>query len=320
MAAINTYIKAPRIVNTMVGVLARDLTVPQLVWRDAFGDFAGALDDTISLRVPAYATAARTRALRAGSDSPIVVDKLEETKVDVTLDTDIYKAHGVTLGELTLDVSNFEQQIAVPTASSVARGVEDALVAEMNGATYNTDLALDEADPWKTLVKARLALDKANVPREGRSLVVGSDVEEAILVSDRLSKFDQSGSDTALRENTIGRLAGFTVVSVPGLDPDVAIAFHRTAFVLTMRAPQVPQGAVTGASRSYQGIAMTAIQDYDFINTTDRFAAHVYVGTEIVQDHGTFDADGRFVPASTDDAGTADLKFVRAVRMSLDES
>ena len=320
MAAINTYVKAARIVNTMVGVLSRDLTVPQLVWKDGFGDFAGALDDTITLRVPAYATAARTRNLRAGVDSPLVVDKLEETKVAVTLDTDIYKAHGVTLGELTLDVSDFEQQIAVPTASSVARGVEDAIVAEMNGATYHTDLALDEADPYLSLVDARLALNKANVPAEGRALVVGSDVEGAILKSDRLSKFDQSGSDSALRENTIGRMAGFTVVSVPGLDPGVAIAFHRTAFALAMRAPQVPQGAVTGASRSFQGVAMTAIQDYDFINTTDRFAAHVFVGTNIVRDHGTFDSHGRFVPAATDDAGTGDLEFVRAVRLSLDES
>ncbi len=312
----NAFIKAERVVNTMLGVLSRDLTVPQLVWRDAFGDFAGAKSDTISIRVPAYASAAHTRGLRA--ETAITVDRLEETKVDVTLDTDIYKAVGVSLGELTLDVSNFEQQIAVPVASSVARGVEDTLVATMDGATYNTDLALDEADPYKTFVDARIALNKANVPAEGRSMVVGSDVESAILKSDRLSKFDQSGSDTALRENTIGRMAGFTVVSVPGLDPATAIAFHRTAFVLTTRAPQVPQGAVTGASRSFQGISMTAIQDYDFINTVDRFAAHVYVGTEAVIDRGTFDANGRFVPTSTQ-AGGADV-FIRAVRLSLDES
>lgn len=312
----NAFIKANRVVNTMLGVLSRDLTLPQLVWKDAFGDFAGALNDTISIRVPAYGATSHTRGLRA--ETAITVDRLEETKVDVTLDTDVYKAVGVSLGELTLDVSNFEQQVAVPVTAAVARGVEDALSTTLDGAAYNTDLALNEADPYLSLVDARIALNKANVPAEGRSLAVGSDVEAAILKSDRLSKFDNSGSDTALRENTIGRIAGFTAVSVPGLDPSTAIAFHRTAFVLTMRAPTVPQGAVTGASRSFQGVAMTAIQDYDFINTVDRFAAHVFIGTDVVKDRGAFDSAGRFVPTATQ-AGGSEL-VVRAVRLSLDES
>lgn len=305
----NTFIKSERIVSTMLGVLSREVVLPQLVWRDAGGDFRGAKNDTVSIRLPAY-TNANTRTLRAGT--PITVEELDETKVDVTLDTDVYKAIGVSLEELTLDVENFERQVAVPATESVARGIEDALATEMNGATYQSNIEIDVADPYLALIDARIALNKANVPPGGRFLAVGSDIEAAILKSDRLSKFDQSGSDTALREASIGRIAGFTAVSVPGLEPDIAVAAHQTAFVLSTRAPSVPQGAVTGATRSALGFSMTAIQDYDFINTSDRFAAHVFMGTNTVMDRGTLDTDGRFVPSAD---GTATPILVRAVKL-----
>lgn len=309
----NHFIKAQRIVSTMLGVLEREIILPSLVWRDAGGDFAGAANDTISIRLPAY-TGARRRGLRA--NTALTVDKLTETKVDVTLDTDIYKAVGVTLAELTLDVESFEAQVAVPSVSSVAREVEDVLAETMNEATYASTVGLDVDDPWKGLIDARLRLNAASVPAGGRFLAVGSGVEGALLKSDRLARYDGSGDNTALREAIIGRIAGFTAVSVPGLDPDDAIAAHQTAFVLSTRAPQVPQGAVTGASRAFAGLSMTAIQDYDFINTKDRFAAHVFVGSNVVEDAGEFDESGRWQPAVD---GEGDTHLVRAVRCTLGE-
>lgn len=307
----NTFIKATRVVSTMLGVLERQVVLPSLVWRDAGGDFSGTANDTITLRVPAYTTA-RTRTLRGGTG--ITVDELAETKVDVTLANDVYKAVGVSLEELTLDVVNFEAQIAIPATSAVARGVEDALATMMNAETYTTGIAFLESDPYVGLIDARIALNNANVPFNDRFLAVGSHVEAAILKSDRLSRFDMSGSSDAMREAVIGRIAGFTVVSVPGLDPHIAIAAHRTAFVLSMKAPAVPQGATVGASRSYNGFAMTAIQDYDFINTRDRFAAHVFVGTNTVRDRGTI-VGTKFVPDST----AAPIQ-VRAVKLTLSGS
>ena len=83
----NSFIKAEQIVRTALGLLEREIVLPRLVWLNAAGDFKGAKNDTISIRLPAYTTA-RTRALRGGR--PITMDELEETKVDVTLDTDVY--------------------------------------------------------------------------------------------------------------------------------------------------------------------------------------------------------------------------------------
>jgi len=286
----NTFIKASRIAAAALGLLEREIVLPGLVWRDAVGDFAGAGGDTISVRVPAR-TQARTRTLRGARGSAsegtgiITMDDLTETKVDVTLDTDVYNAVPITDEELTLDISDFGAQILAPQVRAVAEGIENALADEMMGATYATTLTLDTSDPYKTAVDAGVALNKANVARTERVLVVGADMEGVFLKSDHLSKVDQSGSDDALRRAVIGRLAGFgPVVATNALPPDVGFAFHRTAFVLAMRAPAIPGGASFGSSQTYQGLAMRWLRDYDFRNVQDRSLVDTYIGTTAVID------------------------------------
>lgn len=308
----NVFIKATRVVNTALGQLEREIVLPGMVWRDAGGSFAGVKDDTISIRVPAF-TVARTRVLRAGTT--IVVDDLAETKVDVTLNTDVYKAVKVTDEQMTLDITDFGLQINTPIIASVARGVEDAVATVMQNTSYETTFAIDVDDPYIALVDARLALNNAYVPMGGRGLAVGSSIEGALLKSDRLSKFDLSGSSDAFREAVIGRIAGFTAVSAPGLDPDTAIAFHTTAFVLSMQAPVVPAGASWGTTQTYNGMALRMLRDYDFTNTSDRVLGDVYIGSNAVKDNGTLDGDGRFTPDADEDP-----IMVRAVKLHLSGS
>jgi coat protein Gp5 len=307
----NVFIKAEKVVRTILGMLEREITLPALVWRDAGGSFKGVANDTITLRIPAYVTN-RTRVLRGGR--PITLDSLTETSVNITLDTDVYKAVAITDEEMTLDIEDFGAQVLQPIVHSVARGVEDSLVTTIEAAPYNTTIAIDEADPYPAFVDARMALNNAFVPVGGRFLALGSNVESALLKSDRLSKFDQSGSDTALREATIGRIAGFTAVSYSALDPDVAIAAHQTAFVLSMQAPMVPDGVTWGESQSFAGISMRVIKDYDFMNVQDRLLADVFVGSNTVLDRGTFDDDGHFVPSED---GSDTPIFTRAVELTL---
>jgi hypothetical protein len=309
----NSFIKPERIAAQALGLLEREIVLPALVWRNAGGDFAGAAGDTISIRVPARTTA-RTRTLRgtrptaSEGEGIITMDTLTETKVDVTLDTDVYSAVPITDEELTLDITDFGAQIAEPQVRAIAEGIENALVAEMTAATYATTIYMGAAptDPYDSIVDARVALNKANVPMSERYLVVGSDFEGILLKSDELHQADKAGSDSALRDATIGRLAGFSQVVVSNALPsDVGFAFHRTAYVLGMRAPAIPTGATFGASRSAFGLSMRWIRDYDFRNVQDRSLFDVYIGTNIV-------ADG---PDSAD-AGT-EPDFVRAVKLVL---
>jgi hypothetical protein len=308
----NEFILPAKVVFAALGVLEREITLPALVWTDAFADWQGNRNDTITLRVPAFMQA-RTRALRGGA--AITVDDLDETSVDVTLDTDIYKAVGVTDAEMSLDIADFGAQVLDPSVHSVARGLEDVLANAMDTATYETQITVDPADPYPAFVEARKALNKANVPMGQRFAAVGSNVEANLLVSDRLSKFDGAGqiAETALAEATVGRMAGFTIVQHPALDPDIAILGHKTAFALPMRAPVVPNGVSWGASQSWAGLAMRAIRDYDFTNTRDRLLVNMFAGCSPVTDKGHLDEHGRFI-ASTD--GTDPAIFVRAVKLA----
>jgi hypothetical protein len=309
----NTFIKATRVAAAALGLLEREIVLPGLVWRDAGGDFRGAGGDTITLRVPAR-TVARTRTLRGArgtaseGEGIITMDELTETSVDVTLDTDVYNAVPVTDEELTLDIVDFGTQILQPQVRAVAEGVENAIAAEMTGATYATTLEIDTVDPYKTMVDAHVALNKVNVPRTERFAVVGADIEAVILKSDHLSRVDQSGSDAALRRAEIGQLARFPIYVSNAIPADVGFAFHRTAYVLGMRAPMVPDGATFGASRSAFSLALRWLRDYDFRNVQDRSLVDTYIGTNIVADG----ADGA-------DVGT-DPDFVRAVKLTLSES
>ncbi|MBB1153515.1 P22 phage major capsid protein family protein [Amycolatopsis dendrobii] len=306
----NTFLKANKIAAAALGLLQREIVLPALVWRDAAGDFAQAAGDTISIRVPARTTA-RSRTLRGARPTTsegagiITMDELTETKIDVTLDEDLYSAIPITDEELTLDITNFGQQILAPQVRAVAEGLENKLAAEMTGATYATTLTLDTADPYKTLVDARVALNKSNVPMSERTCVVGADLEGIFLKSEHLSMADKSGSDSALRDAVIGRVAGFGNIYVSNaLPPNVGFCFHRTAYVLSMRAPAIPDGASYGRSQAYQGLAMRWLRDYDFRNVQDRSLVDTYAGTNIV-------ADGPDGPDAD-----SDPDFVRAIKIT----
>lgn len=315
----NTFIKAERIAAQALGLLEREIVLPALMWRNAGGDFAGAAGDTITIRVPARTTA-RTRVLRGARPQEseglgiITMDTLTETSVDVTLDTDVYSAVPITDEELTLDISDFGAQIAEPQVRAIAEGIENAVVAEMTAAPFHPDhvltVASATAEPYDAFVDARVLLNKANVPLSERYLVVGSDWEGFVLKSDELHQVDKAGNDSALRDATIGRIAGFGGVVVSNAFPsDLAIAFHRTAFILGMRAPAIPTGATFGASRSAFGLSMRWIRDYDFRNVQDRSLFDTYIGTNHVADGPLADLDA--------DTQVDDPTVVRAVKLTL---
>ena len=137
----NAFVKAEKIIPATIALLAREVVLPGLVWRDAGGDFKGVKDDTISLRLPAYSVA-KTRTLRGGAAR--VKSRLAQRKVDVTLDTDIYNDVPVTDEEMTLDIVDFMGEIVSPVLRGVVRAYEDLVLAEMLAAPYEHTVEFDE--------------------------------------------------------------------------------------------------------------------------------------------------------------------------------
>lgn len=311
----NTFLKPTVIARTAVGLLYRELVVARTVWTDAInpGEFVGALNDTVTMRVPARRTA-RKRTLRAGT--PIVNDTSVEFGVPVTLDTDIYNGAPITDEEFTLDITDFGGQILMPQIRAVAEGLEEMIVDEIQDATYPagmtinadaTDLVVSGSSDWYLIAaRANRLLNDQHVPKGQRTLLVSSSVEEDIITSDRFTRFDSVGQRAAdaLSEGTIGRIAGFNVVPTSEIEDGQAFAYHRTAFVLAARAPKVPQGVSMGTTRGLNeaqgdvgyvgGIGVRWIMDYDYTNTTDRSLVNTWAGTATV-----VDPDAPANPAST---------------------
>lgn len=310
----NEFIKAERVVATALGLLERDSRLAGLVWRDAAGDFRGAKGDTITVRLPAYA-AAKKRGLRSGATR--TKGQLIERSVDVTLTENLYLPIEITDPDLTLDIESFNRQVTGPVARAILRGIEDEIVAEAQSADYEFHLQLDQQKPHETITRARRHLNDAQIPMDGRALVVGSAVEEVILNSENFVRVDHSGSDSALRRAQIGRVADFDVFYVPGLDPEEAYAFHQTAFVLNQRAPMVPNGAPWGAVDTFESFAIRFVQAIDSDSVVDVFHGDVFVGTNHVKDVGSI-TNGVFEPAEDPEEVGQEEHFVRAVKIDFD--
>lgn len=298
----NSFLKPSIIASTALGLLESQVVLPQFMWRDAQASFTGRVGpagDTVTIRIPAR-TQAREYAWRNDRTTAIVVDELTESSLDVKLDTHLYNAIAVTDEELSLDIASFGDQVLQPQVRAIADAVEARLAAMMTAATYDTELVVDETDPYKTLVDARTALNKAGVPLSDRFCVVGPDIEAAMLKSDHLARADQSGSTDALRDAQVGRMAGFQVFVTNSLPGDEGYCFHRTAYALVQRAPVVPDGATFGQSQSFAGLAMRWIRDYDATHLQDRSIVSTFMGANVMTD----EIDG--VPT-----------LVRAVKMTL---
>lgn len=281
-----TTIKADQIVAAANLLLQREIVLPRLIWTQPGNKFVGALDDTVTLRVPAV-LAARTRTMR--SNTALTADSLTETKLGVKLTDHIYTLLNITDEELTLDILNFTAQILAPQMRAVAEGLENVIAGVLEGATTEADDLVfgDNDEPYDVAVDASTELNTLNVPRAGRILLVGANVENAFLKSDKLSKVNESGTSDALRDATITRVAGFTVIGSNAIDPDHAYAFDRFAVAGALVAPSLPDGAamkahVTGDS----GIGMRFLRDYNPTNSTgpvDRSLVDVFAGAASVE-------------------------------------
>lgn len=289
----NTFIKATQVVQMARLLLNREIVLPRLVWTDLTKqNFQYAFNDTVTMAVPGKFDA-RTRTMR--STTALVADELNETSVDVKLDTHVYKLLNITDEQLTLDIRDFSAQVLAPQMTAVAEGLEDVIATELAAANAAQTIPYAEAtdDPYEVALRARKALNDLNVPRNDRVLVVGSAVETAMLSNDRISRADTSGAQVAvdaLSDAMLPRIAGFTVVGSNALGENEAYAFHRWAIAFAAFAPDVPAGAADGATSSADGLGMRFLRDYNPTNSTgpvDRSLVDSFTGATSIEFGGT---------------------------------
>lgn len=293
----NTFLKARQIVEAAQLILRREIVLPRTVWTDLTkADFVGALDDTVTMRAPAIRTANK-RTMR--SNTPLSAADRQDVSVDVKLTDHVYDLLKIRDEELTLDIRDFARQILQPQMRAVAEGLEDVIGDTLAAAPVTAAQTIDFASAtdkgFDVLIAAGAKLNSFNVPRSERFFVAGTNVEAALFSDDRVVKANEAGTDSALREATIARLAGFTVVGSNAIGADEAYAYHRTAVAFAAIAPDLPAGAAMAESVNDEGFGLRYLRDYAPENATgpvDRSLVDSFVGAASVNDDlADLDAD-----------------------------
>lgn len=342
MALNHAIVKPEKIVAAGLGILDQDVTVPNLMQKEDFANYAGAKDGTLNIVVegvlPFHDWAFRSGEKHAVGTSPyqpgqapsptvrqkIEFDQYVERTETITLGGAVYSGVELTDEQMNYDFGTWTDKITTKQIQAIGKGLQRRAVDLVVDADYEVELGdlgsvVDSegniVGALKGVTEARRVLNRFGAPTEGRVLLVGTDFETA-LSEDPNVKFASVGgdatADTALREATLGRLKGFTVVTSNDIPAGEAYAFYRSAFVIASAAPAVPQSVKHGASQSYEGYALRWITDYSADYQVDRSVFMAYVGTRQVKDLISWvDANGAMkVSEST--------HFVRGIKLSLD--
>jgi len=262
-----------------VGLLSRSLVLPGTVSRISGAEYTGPNGGTITVSVPQPGTARE----QVTPGATITYDDVTETPVNVTL-SHLYHAKRVTAEEMTYELVNFGAQILAVQVDAVARGAEDELAAAMNALVPEADFALNasDADTIATLLEARQLLTEANVPSGDRFLAVSADIATRLLTVEGFRSVDQSGDNSALRDATIGRLYGFTIVESNALTPGTAVAYHRSGFAFANRAPAGVAYATDTSVFSEGGISLRHIFQGQPDILSDASVVSTFAGASVV--------------------------------------
>ena len=265
-----------------IELLTRLLVLPGTVSRVPGAEFAGSNGDTITVRVPQPSTA-RTQS---SAGATITYDDVTEVPVHVTM-SHLYHGKLVSDQELSMRLEDFGRQITRVQVAAVATRAEGLLAAAMNAQAADASIDATGANIEELILEGREALGRADVPLGDRFLAVSPEVATFVLALDNLSKVDEAGSSSALRDAVIGRYRGFTVVESPSLTAGTAHMYHRSGFVFANRVPVPPRGAASSAAAEAGGIGVRQIFQYVPDKLSDASVVSTFGGAAPVAEDGT---------------------------------
>ena len=256
--------------------------LPRTVRQDFSNEFVAGRGQTVNVLGPISAGEAKvyTKANR-DARAAIQFNDISQAWFPVTLEDQVYNAVRLPDDFATFTLEDMTRQVLRPQAESVVDRLAAPLISEMTSIV--TDASIPTVDPdgsnvRQVLIQARKVLNERKIPAADRWFAVGSDIEAAILSDTLLQKVNESGSSEVLRNATIGRLFGFTIVADPTLPSDFGIAYHRDAFAHVTRPSRQPDGAAFSASVAQDGYALRWIQHYNPLQLEDQSVVDTFFG------------------------------------------
>lgn len=281
----NTLITPSTIAPAALASLYETTQMLPLVYTDVSSSFTGQkVGNTVNVKKPAVFTA---QTFNRGTG--IVPQDATETTVPVVLDTLKDVSFVVTSEDLTLSVTDFQEQFLDPAMEALSQSVDQALIARAKadfttivGAGTNITGAVPgevtKTNRWQmpeVLIDAGKELNIRKVPPTDRAAVIGPTTNAWWLDSTLLKHADKSGSNEALRLASVGKnLYGFDTfwsqnIVQPAGSPatgqpttEVDLAFHKTALAFASATLEVAPGS-NASVMSYKGLSIRVAYDYD---------------------------------------------------------
>lgn len=181
----------------------------------------------IDVTITDYAGAGRTTSAEAVTDDNLQLVIDQEKSFDFYID-DIDRAQAAG----TMDA--FTTSAAVGLAEDADKYLFALAASNADTGNILTPSAITDGEgAWNVLRDLRKKLNLCKVPQANRVVVINSEFEALLLdASSKLTAVDTAGDPSALREATLGRLLGFTVImseNLPVTNDPQALAFYQPA-------------------------------------------------------------------------------------------
>lgn len=296
----HTLYRPEQTARSTIAALRYLTNLPRTVRMDFAGEFVAGRGQTINVKGPISAGEAHDyTASNRSSRAEITFNDLSQTFVPVRLENQVYNAVRLPDDFTTFTLEQMEDEVLRPQAEAVVDKLPVPLLEEMKkikaptasgtgpDVTYSAATALkfkrDGSNALAVITRLRKVLNTRNVPSQGRTLAVGSDIAEVLLLLDQLNKVNEAGTGDTLREATIGRLKGFDIVEDTALPGDFAIAYQREAFVFVTRPSAAPKGIAYSAAVSQDGFSLRHIMQYDPIHLEDQSVVDCFYGAATLE-------------------------------------
>jgi hypothetical protein len=270
----NAFLTPDVIAPVAMATLYEKTAMLPLVWKDLTQVFSTQkIGSTVNIKRPTT-----FEARKFNRTVGIQPQEVNESTIPVVLDTIWDVSVPVTTEEMTLDVMDFNTQIALPAMEAISQAIDQQLMSLRNDVTQVAGLTAPYL--WnkpEVLIDAGRQLNVNKVPVTGRSALIGANTYAEWLNSDLLKRHDGQGdnSSQALREGSIGdRLFGFDAYWSNNVEPaddapavgapttEVGLAFHESAFAFASAPLALPNGA-QAATISYKGLSIRVVYGYD---------------------------------------------------------
>ena len=140
-------------------------------------------------------------------------------------------------------VSEAEEGMSEQVDTYIGKLMKDGVKNSNKVGTLPLDI--EKKDAYKTLVALRKKLNATSVPKTDRFVMVGPEMESALLYDERL---DKAVNNSNLLNGEIGRLLGFRIISAPTVPTvagrEVVIAGHPMATPFGYQITEVAESSM----------------------------------------------------------------------------